>query len=103
MSTAGTAQAAGWLLVAACLFTAAQRAHAQMLVLQQRIELPSIDRARQQLYVICGEGFVEVVRAVDGARLAASDRISTAPGARTGLFVPELSRCSSRCLQGEAR
>lgn len=51
-----------------------------------------IDRVRQQLYVVCGEGFVEVVRAVDGARLAASDRIATARGARTGLFVPELSK-----------
>ncbi len=49
-----------------------------------------IDRARLLLYVVCGEGLVEVVR-VAGERLVVADRIATAPGARTGLFVPELS------------
>jgi DNA-binding beta-propeller fold protein YncE len=50
-----------------------------------------VDRARQRLYLICGEGFVEVVHTRDGALLTVAERVATAPGARTGLFVPELS------------
>jgi hypothetical protein len=48
------------------------------------------DDARQQLYVICGEGRIDLVRG-DGGQYAVAERIPTAPGARTGLFVPDLS------------
>src|SRR6185369_5000492 len=45
------------------------------------------DAARQRIYVIGGEGFIDVLdaRSTTPVRLA---RIATAPGARTGLFVP---------------
>jgi len=49
------------------------------------------DSARHPLYVICGEGQVAVVRADDGKHFAIKERVSTAAGARTGLFVPSLS------------
>jgi DNA-binding beta-propeller fold protein YncE len=49
------------------------------------------DSARKRLYVVCGEGAVDVFdRTDDGyARVA---RVPTAAGARTGLFVPATGR-----------
>jgi hypothetical protein len=49
------------------------------------------DHRRGRLYVICGAGAVEVFTVSAGA-LEPLGRVSTAPGARTGLFVPELDR-----------
>ena len=49
------------------------------------------DARRDRLYVTCGEGVVEVLRA-DGAGYVRLARIDTVGGARTGLFVPELDR-----------
>jgi hypothetical protein len=50
-----------------------------------------IDRKRGRLYATCGEGFLDVFDAKNGAypRLA---HIGTVSGARTSLFVPELDR-----------
>ena len=48
------------------------------------------DESRHQLYVVCGEGQIDVVRGGSG-RYAVAEHVSTAPGARTGLFVPSLS------------
>ncbi|WP_157731158.1 hypothetical protein [Variovorax sp. HW608] len=48
------------------------------------------DEPRQRLYVVCGEGRIDVIRR-DAQRFELSERIPTAPGARTGLFVPDLS------------
>ena len=49
-----------------------------------------LDEATKRLYVVCGEGEIDVLRSAD-ARLAVVERLPTAPGARTGLFVPRLS------------
>lgn len=48
-----------------------------------------LDAKRKRVYVVCGAGFIDVFDAAGGAyrRLA---RIATAPGARTGLFIPAL-------------
>jgi len=50
-----------------------------------------VDRKRHRIYVSCGEGVVDVLESGEAGyrRLA---RVSTAPGARTSLFVPELDR-----------
>ena len=48
------------------------------------------DHARDQLYVVCGNGQVDVLRR-EGGQFARVERVPTAPGARTGLFVPSLS------------
>jgi hypothetical protein len=45
------------------------------------------DAVRQRVYVIGGEGFVDVVSTADG-KLTSIGHIPTAAGARTGLFVP---------------
>jgi len=49
-----------------------------------------IDPKRQRIYVICGEGFVDVFDTTDKLRRLA--HIPTIEGARTGLFVAELDR-----------
>jgi DNA-binding beta-propeller fold protein YncE len=48
------------------------------------------DELRQQVYVICGEGRVDVMRR-EAERYVAVAQVPTSPGARTGLFVPGLS------------
>lgn len=45
------------------------------------------DWKRQRLYVIGGEGFVDVFARPSADRLDRIGRLATAPGARTGLFV----------------
>lgn len=49
------------------------------------------DGQRRQLYAVCGEGVVDVVRQRDADHYEIVERVQTSPGARTGLFVPRLS------------
>jgi DNA-binding beta-propeller fold protein YncE len=49
-----------------------------------------LDPATHRIFVVCGEGEIDVVRDA-GESLALSERIPTAAGARTGLLVPRLS------------
>jgi hypothetical protein len=44
-----------------------------------------VDEKRDRVYVICGEGMVDVLNRETLERI---DRIATSPGARTGLFSP---------------
>jgi DNA-binding beta-propeller fold protein YncE len=48
------------------------------------------DAQRRQLYAVCGQGVVEVVRRRED-RYEVVERLQTVPGARTGLFVSRLS------------
>jgi DNA-binding beta-propeller fold protein YncE len=50
------------------------------------------DVGRKRLYVIGGDGYVDVLQREAGETLKRSARIGTANGARTGLFVPEQNR-----------
>jgi DNA-binding beta-propeller fold protein YncE len=47
------------------------------------------DRARGVLYVIGGEGYIDVIQVGSGKTTKSVAHIPTQPGARTGLFVPE--------------
>jgi len=49
------------------------------------------DAKRARLYVTCGAGFVETF-ARDGAGYRSTGKVTTSPGARTSLFIPELDR-----------
>jgi hypothetical protein len=49
-----------------------------------------VDAKRQRVYVVCGEGVVDILKAAP--KFEHIGRIRTVPGARTGLFVPELDR-----------
>jgi DNA-binding beta-propeller fold protein YncE len=50
------------------------------------------DAERRRIYVICGEGQVDVLRQETADQYALEASIKTAPRARTGLFVPEMQR-----------
>lgn len=50
------------------------------------------DASRQQIYVSGGEGFIGLIQQQDADRYTAAKKIASAAGARTSLFVPELSR-----------
>jgi DNA-binding beta-propeller fold protein YncE len=50
------------------------------------------DASRERLYVSGGEGFVDVFDTRPDRHFARLARITTAPGARTCLYVPELNR-----------
>lgn len=50
------------------------------------------DAARKRVYVICGEGRVDVLRQETADRYAHEASMETAPRARTGLFVPETGK-----------
>jgi hypothetical protein len=49
------------------------------------------DSTRRRVYVIGGEGYVDVFQASEANNPARVGRVATAAGARTGLFVPEQS------------
>jgi hypothetical protein len=49
-----------------------------------------VDRERNHVIAICGEGVVEVLRQLDADHYDVMQRVRTSPGARTGLFVPAL-------------
>ncbi|HVT56338.1 MAG TPA: hypothetical protein VHD34_09880, partial [Xanthobacteraceae bacterium] len=49
-----------------------------------------VDAKRQRVYVVCGEGVVDIFKAEP--ELEHVGRVRTVPGARTGLFVPQLDR-----------
>ena len=46
------------------------------------------DESRGRIYVIGGEGFIDVQSVAKNGKLSSIDHILTAPGARTGMFVP---------------
>ena len=50
------------------------------------------DAARKRLYVSGGEGFIDVFQSDDANHFTRLARIPTAAGARTSLFVSDLSR-----------
>jgi hypothetical protein len=50
------------------------------------------DAARKRLYVSGGEGFIDVFQSEEANRFTRLARVPTAAGARTALFVPDLSR-----------
>jgi DNA-binding beta-propeller fold protein YncE len=50
------------------------------------------DPERKRLYIICGQGRIDIVRQEDPDRYSPAGMIRTAPRARTGLFVPEEGR-----------
>jgi len=46
-----------------------------------------LDHDRQRIYVICGEGVIDVVQRSEGDRYVTLGQVRTAPGARTGLLA----------------
>jgi DNA-binding beta-propeller fold protein YncE len=51
-----------------------------------------VDEARRMLYVIGGDGFVDVLYVREHDAMVSRARVPTGPGARTGLYVPEWNK-----------
>ena len=51
-----------------------------------------LDSSTHRVYVAGGEGFITVLDQTDADHYRTLEKIPTAPGARTALFVPELDR-----------
>lgn len=51
-----------------------------------------LDARRERLYAVCGGGELRVLSTREADRYVVVQRVATTPGARTGLFVPELDR-----------
>lgn len=49
------------------------------------------DSMRHQLYAVCGEGLIQVIRQRDADHYEVIEQVATVPGARTGLFVSSMS------------
>jgi len=62
-----------------------------------------LDVKRQRIYIICGTGFVDVLKA-DDAKYSRIAKITTVAGARTGLFVGDMDRLfvAARAQSGQA-
>ena len=60
------------------------------------------DSKRQRIYITCGAGFIDVLRA-DDAKYSRLAKITTVSGARTGLFVSDMDRLfvAARAQSGE--
>ncbi len=50
------------------------------------------DAANRRLYVSCGSGFIDVIKQDGPSKYSLLEKVPTAPGARTALFVPETGR-----------
>ncbi len=48
------------------------------------------DMEKKQIYLSCGAGYVDIISQSDANTYALIDKMPTAPGARTSLFIPSL-------------
>ena len=62
-----------------------------------------VDEVRRLVYVIGGEGHIDLFYVRAGDALVARAHVPTAPGARTGLYVPEFGTSSWSLLPARAR
>jgi hypothetical protein len=61
------------------------------------------DAANRRIYAPGGEGFIAVYRQDDASHYSELERVPTAPGAKTGILVPELKRLFVAVSPGEAK
>jgi len=60
------------------------------------------DGPNQRIYALGGEGYIGVFHQIDASHYEELTRISSAPGAKTGLLVPELKSLYVAASPGEA-
>ena len=61
------------------------------------------DAANRRVYVLGGEGYIGVFQQTDPDHYQELPRVPTAPGAKTGVLVPELKRLYVAVSPGEAK
>jgi DNA-binding beta-propeller fold protein YncE len=61
------------------------------------------DAANRRIYALGGEGYIGVFQQLDANHYEELPRITSAPGAKTGILVPELKRLYVAVSPGEAK
>jgi len=69
----------------------------------ERTDQVIFDKARRRVYVLGGEGYIGVFQEEDPDHYKELTRVPSAPGAKTGLFVPELDRLYVAASPGETK
>jgi DNA-binding beta-propeller fold protein YncE len=61
------------------------------------------DAASHRLYVRGGEGYMSIYDTSDGDHLKLAEKVTTAPGAKTGLLLPSMHRLFLAVSPGESK
>jgi DNA-binding beta-propeller fold protein YncE len=61
------------------------------------------DAANRRIYALGGEGYIGVFQQLDADHYQELSRVTTAPGAKTGILVPELKRLYVAVSPGDAK
>lgn len=69
----------------------------------ERCDQVFFDQANRRIYVLGGEGYIGVFEQKDADHYEELARVPTAPGAKTGLLIPELKRLYVAVSPGEAK
>ena len=69
----------------------------------ERCDQVLFDKARKRIYVLGGEGYIGVFAEKDADHYEELPRVTSAPGAKTGIFVPELNKLFVAASPGETK
>jgi len=69
----------------------------------ERTDEVIFDKVHRRIYVLGGEGYVGVFQQKDADHYEELPRVTSAPGAKTGIFVPELNRLFVAESPGEGK
>ena len=69
----------------------------------ERCDQVLFDKARKRIYVLGGEGYIGVFAEKDADHYEELPRITSAPGAKTGILVPELNKLFVAASPGETK
>ena len=69
----------------------------------ERTDQVIFDKATHRIYVLGGEGYVGVFQEIDADHYAELPRVTSAPGAKTGILVPERNKLFVAASPGETK
>lgn len=69
----------------------------------ERTDQVIFDKATQRVYVLGGEGYIGVFEEKDADHVVELPRVPSAPGAKTGILVPELHKLYVAASPGETK
>ena len=69
----------------------------------ERTDQVIFDKATQRVYVLGGEGYIGVFEEKDADHVVELPRVPSAPGAKTGILVPELNKLYVAASPGETK
>lgn len=69
----------------------------------ERTDQVIFDKATRRVYVLGGEGYIGVFEEKDADHIVELPRITSAPGAKTGILVPELNKLFVAASPGDSK